>query len=172
MNLSQYWPLRRGTARSGRNGSRQGRKQVTHTHTHTHTHSYTLTHTHTLTHIHTYTHIHNTTSHTVICHKCTHTYTHSHNDMHTNRTVIGAMYSIYQEFILFECFHIENDLLMHTCYFQCVLCFTPISRLNDAKCDPSGRLWAGTMHDGNPLKQNEGSLYMYSKGEPQTCHNN
>lgn len=34
----------------------------------------------------------------------------------------------------------------------------PGNRFNDGKCDPSGRFWAGTMDDGNGIK-NAGSLY-------------
>ena len=43
----------------------------------------------------------------------------------------------------------------------------PHNKFNDAKCDSSGRLWAGTMvYPGTdvPVKE-QGSLYSYSHGE-------
>ncbi len=36
------------------------------------------------------------------------------------------------------------------------------NRFNDGKCDPSGRFWAGTMDDGNGIKE-AGSLYTLEK---------
>lgn len=38
----------------------------------------------------------------------------------------------------------------------------PDNRLNDAKCDSSGRLWAGTMHMG--YVKDQGSLYLLTRG--------
>lgn len=39
------------------------------------------------------------------------------------------------------------------------------NRFNDAKCDPSGRFFGGTMrHTGDIFKYREGSLYKYNKG--------
>uniref|UniRef100_A0A0K8TA38 Regucalcin n=1 Tax=Lygus hesperus TaxID=30085 RepID=A0A0K8TA38_LYGHE len=43
----------------------------------------------------------------------------------------------------------------------------PTNRLNDGKCDSSGRLWLGTMSDarGKDIKTGAGSFYSYSKNE-------
>lgn len=38
-------------------------------------------------------------------------------------------------------------------------------RMNDAKCDPRGRFWAGTMSSGDPVP-GSGTLYRYVSGEP------
>lgn len=38
----------------------------------------------------------------------------------------------------------------------------PSNRFNDGKCDPSGRFWAGTMDDGNGIRE-AGSLYTLEK---------
>ena len=41
-----------------------------------------------------------------------------------------------------------------------------LNRFNDAKCDPSGRLWVGTMATDNlpAISPNEGNLYMFTAG--------
>ena len=38
------------------------------------------------------------------------------------------------------------------------------TRLNDGKCDSSGRLWCGTM-DFNPAVGDQGAYYSFSKGK-------
>ncbi|KAL5021521.1 hypothetical protein ScPMuIL_000676 [Solemya velum] len=47
-----------------------------------------------------------------------------------------------------------------------------LTRLNDAKCDASGRLWAGTMArpDGPYIAPNLGALYSLSKDQKLTKH--
>uniref|UniRef100_A0A146KRS8 Regucalcin n=1 Tax=Lygus hesperus TaxID=30085 RepID=A0A146KRS8_LYGHE len=37
------------------------------------------------------------------------------------------------------------------------------NRINDAKCDASGRLWLGTMTDGKDIEDGAGSFYSYTK---------
>lgn len=41
----------------------------------------------------------------------------------------------------------------------------PDQRMNDGKCDPRGRFWAGTMSAGDPVL-GSGTLYRYSLGQP------
>ncbi|XP_046546939.1 regucalcin-like [Haliotis rubra] len=44
------------------------------------------------------------------------------------------------------------------------------NRLNDAKCDASGRLWAGTMNTGSPRVQRVGNLYSLGGDGQLQCH--
>ncbi|XP_067677041.1 regucalcin-like [Haliotis asinina] len=44
------------------------------------------------------------------------------------------------------------------------------NRLNDAKCDASGRLWAGTMNTGSPRVQGVGNLYSLGGDGQLQCH--